>query len=77
MNELDRANHKLAGRCEHCGVEAGNIHTDLCAIALLDRISALEFYVQRLKSKSYDYDNLARKFEEIAQLIRNIRLDSY
>jgi hypothetical protein len=50
--QLDRANHKLAGRCEHCGVEEGVEHTELCVVSLLAQITELKHLVKKLKNQN-------------------------
>jgi len=48
--KVDKANNKLAGRCEDCGVEEGKLHNDRCPTALLGQLGALRHELDRLET---------------------------
>lgn len=80
MNPLYKAENKLAGRCAYCGVDDAEVHLAECPISLKHRMDTLSFqlteyiyFMNSLKSLSYEFDRLEAKHQEVASICQSIK----
>lgn len=80
MNPLYKAENKLAGSCVYCGVDDDEVHLAECPISLKHRMDTLSvqlteytMFMNNIKSLSYEFDRLAAKHQEVADIYRSIK----